>query len=68
LTVLSLLIFVDGLFLLTGSLTMPARAVQLPLWGGFLYAMYLDNPESFHKPVSRKVIFWSIFGTLAAFA
>ncbi len=30
--------------------------------------MYLDNPESFHKPVSRKVIFWSIFGTLAALA
>jgi hypothetical protein len=24
--------------------------------------------ESFHKPVSRKVIFWSIFGILAALA
>jgi hypothetical protein len=30
--------------------------------------MYLDNPESFHKPVSGKVIFWSIFGILAALA
>ena len=67
-TALSLLLFADGLLLLTGSLRMPARVVQLPLWGGFLYTMYLDNPESFHKPVSRKVIFWSIFGTLAALA
>ena len=67
-TTLGLLLFADGLLLLTSSLTMPARAIQLPLGVGFLYAIYLDNPESFHKPVSRKVIFWSIFGTLAALA
>jgi hypothetical protein len=68
LTVLGLLLFADGLLLLAGSLTMFAKAVQLPLWGGFIYAMYLDNPESFHKTVSPKVIFWSIFGILAALA
>jgi hypothetical protein len=65
-TALGLLLFADGLLLLTNSLTMLGKAVQLPLWVGFLYAIYLDNPESFHKPVSRKVIFWSIFGTLMA--
>jgi hypothetical protein len=67
-TALGLLLFADGLLFLTSSLTMLAKAVQLPLWIGFLYAMYLDNPESFHKPVSGKVIFWSIFGILAALA
>lgn len=65
-TALGLLLFADGLLLLTSSFATLAKAVQLPLWAGFLYAMYLDNPESFHKPVSRKVIFWSLFSTLAA--
>lgn len=55
-TALGLLLFADGLLLLTSSFTTLAKAVQLPLWGGFLYAMYLDNPESFHKPVSTPVI------------
>jgi hypothetical protein len=65
-TVLYVLLFVDGLLALSGSFTMLASAVQLPLWGGICFALYRENPESFHKPVSRKVVFWSIFGILAA--
>jgi hypothetical protein len=67
-TALGLLFFADGLLLLTSSFTTLAKAIQLPLWAGFLYAMYLENPESFHKPVRRKVIFWSICGILMALA
>jgi len=67
-TALYVLLFADGLLVLSGSFTMLASAVQLPLWGGICFALYRENHESFHKPVSGKVIFWSIFGILAALA
>ncbi len=68
LSALGILLFADGLLLVTNSFTTLAKIAQLPLWAGFCYVMYLDDPESFHRPVSRKVIFWSIFGILAGLA
>jgi hypothetical protein len=68
LSALGILLFADGLLLVTNSFTTLARVAQLPLYAGLCSAIYLDNPESFHRPVSRKVIFWSIFGILASLA
>lgn len=68
LSALGILLFADGLLLVTNSFTTLAKIAQLPLYAGFCYAMYQDDPESFHRPVSRKVIFWSIFGILAGLA
>jgi len=63
--VLGVLMLVDGLLLVTGTFATLAKAIQIPLFVSFSYVMYLDNPERFHRPVSRKVAFWSIFGTVA---
>jgi uncharacterized membrane protein len=66
LTVLGVLMLADVLLLVTSSLTTLAKAVQIPLYALFWTILYLDNRERFHRPVSRKVVFWSILGTLAA--
>jgi hypothetical protein len=68
LSALGILLFADGLLLVTNSFTTLAKVAQLPLYAGLCYAMYLDDPESFHRPVSRKVIFSSIFGIPAGLA
>ncbi len=68
LIVLVVLMLVDGLLLVTGTFATPAKAVQIPLFASFVYVMYLDNPERFHRPASRKIAFWSIFGTVATLA
>jgi hypothetical protein len=68
LSALGILLFADGLLLVTNSFTTLAKVAQLPLYAGFCYVMYLDDPKSFHRPVSRNVIFWSIFGILTGLA
>jgi hypothetical protein len=68
LSALGILLFADGLLLVTNSFTTLAKIAQLPLYAGLCYAIYLDNPESFHRPVSHRVVFWSIFGILASLA
>jgi hypothetical protein len=65
---LGVLTFVDGLLLVTGTFTAPAKAVLGPSFGLLGMALYEANPERFHRRLSRKVAFWSIFGTVAAFA
>ncbi len=68
LTVFGVLLLADGLLLATSTFTAPARVVQIPLYASVGALMYRDNPERFHRRVGRAVIFWTIFGTLAAFA
>ena len=57
-----------GCFFVTSTFTTVAKVVQTALYASFCTILYLDNPERFHRPVSRKVAFWSIFGTLATLA
>jgi hypothetical protein len=65
LIVLGVLMLVDGLLLLTSTSKTAAKVVQTPLYVLFWMILYQDNRERFHRPVSRKVFFGSIFGALA---
>jgi hypothetical protein len=68
LIVLGVLMLLDGLLLVTGTFTTLAKLAQTSLFGALCAILYLDNPERFHRPVSRKIAFWSIFGTVATLA
>ncbi len=63
--VLGVLLLVNGLLLVISTFTTAAKVVQTPLYVLFCTILYRDNRESFHRPVSRKMFFGSIFGVLA---
>jgi hypothetical protein len=67
LAAIAVLLFVDGLFLLAGSHTRLAQWTQLPLWTAFMGIMYLEDPERFHQPVSRRLAL-PVLAVLAALA